>query len=125
MAKILIIEDDQSLIELYQHTLIAEGHDVLTAHDGAEGLEKAKIFRPELVISDYVMPKASGIDVFIQMKKDPALAGCKLLLVTSLLLDKENMKAMGADDVLMKIDIMPEVLVKKVESLLNPALSPS
>lgn len=125
MAKILIIEDDQSLIELYQHTLIAEGHDVLTAHDGAEGLEKAKIFRPELVISDYVMPKASGIDVFIQMKKDPALAGCKLLLVTSLLLDKENMKARGADDVLMKIDIMPEVLVKKVESLLNPALSPS
>lgn len=125
MAKILIIEDDQSLIELYQHTLIAEGHDVLTAHDGEEGLEKAKIFRPELVISDYVMPKASGIDVFIQMKKDPALAGCKLLLVTSLLLDKENMKAMGADDVLMKIDIMPEVLVKKVESLLNPALSPS
>lgn len=120
MAKILVIEDDQSLSELYQHTLVANGYDVLMAHDGQEGLDKAKVFKPDLVISDFVMPKRSGVDVFVEMKRDPVFAKCKLLLITSLLLDKENIKEKGADDVLFKTDIMPDVLVKKVDSLLNP-----
>lgn len=119
MARILIIEDDQSLTDLYQHTLVAQGHDILTARDGQEGLDRARVFKPELIISDFVMPKKSGIDVFSEIRKDEQFGKCKLLLVTSMLVDKQEMIAKGADDVLFKTDIMPEILIKKTNELLG------
>jgi CheY-like chemotaxis protein len=119
MARILVIEDDESLTELYQHTLVGVGHDVLTAHNGQEGLDEAKIFKPEIIISDFVMPKKSGMEVFSEIKNDPELKNCKLLLITSMLVDKDDIKSKGADDVLFKTDIMPDLLIQKVNSLLN------
>ncbi len=119
MAKILIIEDDQSLCELYQHTFVGEGHDVLTAHDGQEGLEKVKIFQPDLILSDYVMPKMTGIDVLDFVKKDPSLAQIKVILVTSLVVDKNEIIAKGAFDVLSKIEVVPSKLIAKVNAALS------
>lgn len=119
MAKILVIEDDQALCELYQHTLVGEGHDVLMAHDGEEGLEKVKLFLPDLVISDYMMPKMTGIDVLVEIKKDPSLKHTKLLLVTSLLVDKDEIKSKGASDVLLKVEVVPSKLIEIVNSLIS------
>lgn len=119
MGKILVIEDDQALCELYQHTLVGEGYDVLMAHDGEEGLEKVKLFRPDLVISDYMMPKMTGIDVLVEIKKDPSLNHTKLLLVTSLLVDKDEIKSKGASDVLLKVEVVPSKLIEIVNSLIS------
>lgn len=118
MSKILIIEDDQSLCELYQHTFVGEGHDVLTAHDGQEGLEKVKIFLPDLILSDYVMPKMTGVDLLDFVKKDPSLSHIKVIIATSLVVDKNEIIAKGAFDVLSKIEVVPSKLIAKVNAAL-------
>ena len=63
MAKVMLVEDDNNLREIYEARLLAEGYEIVTARDGEEALAIAVKERPDLIISDVMMPKISGFDV--------------------------------------------------------------
>src|SRR3989344_1562452 len=79
-VKILIVEDDEFLRELYAETLKDEGYIVETASDGEEGFAKIKSDGWDMILLDIIMPKMSGIDIMKQMKADPTFNAPKALV---------------------------------------------
>ena len=68
--KVLLVEDDPVILRLLEVNFELEGYDVVLAHDGAEGIELARSERPDLVISDIMMPKVSGLELVAALKGD-------------------------------------------------------
>ena len=71
MAKIMLVEDDNNLREIYGARLMAEGFDIVSAADGEEALALAVKEKPELIITDVMMPKISGFDVLDILRSTP------------------------------------------------------
>jgi len=103
-AKILIAEDSAIQAEKLRRLLTAEGYTVLVAKDGAEGLVKARESKPNLVISDIMMPGMNGFELCQQIKKDPDLCATPVILLTSLSdpVDVINGLECGADNFIVK-----------------------
>jgi len=80
--RILIVDDNRSLVTAAERILQKEGFDTLTACDGSEGLNKALAERPDLVILDIVMPGLDGYEVCRALRKDPETAGIPVLMLT-------------------------------------------
>ena len=118
--KILIVEDDKSLREMYQLRLSLNGYDVLEASDGEEGLDVAIKEKPDLILLDIMMPKMSGMDVLDILKSTPETKDIPIVVLTALA--EENVKAKGlvygAEDFLIKSHIMPGQVVEKIEKVL-------
>ena len=89
-AKILVIDDDRSVIDLMQVILEAEGCTVLKATDGREGLRIAQEDRPDLIILDLVMPEISGFNVAYQLKHNPRTQSIPVIVMTSMEIDDET-----------------------------------
>lgn len=104
MKKILIIEDEDFIRETIQDILDAEGFDTNTAENGQIGVEKAKGFLPDLIISDIMMPVLDGHGVIRELKKDEATAQIPFIFLTakSELKDLREGMELGADDYLNK-----------------------
>ena len=79
MAKILLVEDDQSLREIYGIRLTAEGYEIVPAGDGEEALAVAVRERPDLIISDVMMPKISGFDMLDILRSTPETKDIKVM----------------------------------------------
>ena len=104
MAVIAVMEDDAGTRLLISSVLKKDGHDVLAAEDGAQGLALMRAQRPDLVISDVQMPGMNGFDMIAQVRKDPQLAGIPVILLTSLQ-ERVHMRigmTSGADDYITK-----------------------
>jgi DNA-binding response OmpR family regulator len=71
MAKILLVEDDTNLQEIYSARFMAEAYDVITASDGEEALATAVREKPDLIVLDVMMPKISGFDVLDILRSTP------------------------------------------------------
>ena len=84
MAKILLIDDDETVHLVYRAYLAKAGHSVISAHDGEEGLAKAAADRPDLVLVDINMPNMSGFEVIKRLKADPVSAAIPVFVITSL-----------------------------------------
>lgn len=84
MAKILLIDDDETMHLICRAYLTKAGHTIETAFDGPEGIEKARTFKPELLLLDINMPRMSGFDVAKQLKADETTKGIPIFLMTSL-----------------------------------------
>jgi PAS domain S-box-containing protein len=84
MTKILIAEDSAVQAETLRRMLVAEGYIVHIARDGVEGLAMAKEIRPELIISDIIMPHKNGFELCRQIKDDPEISATPVILLTSL-----------------------------------------
>lgn len=117
--RILIVDDNQAnreLLEAYLSTLDCE---LDIAVDGREALEKARSFRPDLVLLDVMMPKLSGFEVCQKIKQDADLKGIMILMVTALneLGDIERAVDAGTNDFLSK-PVQKLELLKRVENLL-------
>ena len=89
-AKILVIDDDRSVIDLVQVILEAEGCTVLKALDGREGLRLAQEEHPDLIILDLVMPEISGFNVAYQLKHNPKTQTIPVIVMTSMEIDDET-----------------------------------
>src|SRR6266571_1268170 len=87
MNKILLVEDDEILLEMYKDKFVHEGFQVETATDGEEGLAKMRVFAPHVVLLDLLMPKMSGFDVLTSVKNDPALSKIPILVLTNIYAD--------------------------------------
>ena len=70
MAKILVVDDEQSIRIMLTHMLEQEGHEVIVAEDGEQGVNLYRDNLPDLVISDLVMPNKNGIDMILELKKE-------------------------------------------------------
>ena len=84
MAKILLVEDDQSLREIYSIRLTAEGYEIVAAGDGEAALALAVQEKPDLVLSDVMMPKISGFDMLDILRQTPDTKDIKVIMMTAL-----------------------------------------
>ena len=84
MTKIMLVEDDKSLREIYSIRLVAEGYEVVSAGDGEEALAIAVQARPDLVVSDVMMPKISGFDMLDILRSTPETKNIRVIMMTAL-----------------------------------------
>ena len=104
MAQILIIDDDSATQILLKRALSTQGYEITLASDGEEGLTKAKMVRPALIICDWIMPRLNGLEVCRQIKSISELSTTFFILLTSLDSVEDRVKGLdaGADDFLCK-----------------------
>lgn len=121
MAKILLVEDDQSLREIYGIRLTAEGYEIVPAGDGEEALAVAVRERPDLIISDVMMPKISGFDMLDILRSTPETKDIKVIMMTALSSDdqRERGESLGADRFLVKSQVGIEDVVNAVHEVLD------
>ena len=121
MAKILLVEDDSNLREIYGARLEAEGYEVVTANDGEEGLAVAVKERPHLIIADIMMPKISGFDMLDILRTTPETKDVKVIVMTALSQeeDRQRGESLGADKYFVKSQVVLEDLVSAVKELLT------
>ena len=121
MAKIMLVEDDKSLREIYRIRLVAEGYEVVSAGDGEEALALAVKSRPDLVISDVMMPKISGFDMLDILRSTPETKDIKVIMMTALSSDDQRQRgeSLGADKYLVKSQVGIEDVINAVHEVLN------
>lgn len=114
MAKILIADDDRMVRTLIADSLRAEGYGVLEAEDGAAALELALQEKPDLVVSDWIMPRHDGIEVCRRLKADPQTQWTYFILVTARTASEDRIQGLdaGADDILSKPVMTDELLAR-------------
>jgi len=120
-AKILLVEDDKMLSDMYVTKFSKEGMKIMKADDGAKGLEMAKKEKPDMILLDIIMPKLDGFAVLKELKKDPTMGNTHILLLTNLgqSEDVEKGQQLGADDYFIKANHTPAEIVEKVKYLLT------
>lgn len=121
MAKIMLVEDDKSLREIYSIRLVAEGYEVVSAGDGEEALALAVQSRPDLVISDVMMPKISGFDMLDILRSTPETKNIKVIMMTALSSEDQRQRgeALGADKYLVKSQVGIEDVINAVHEVLG------
>ena len=127
MAKIMLVEDDNNLREIYEARLQAEGYTIVSAHDGEEALVIAKAEKPDLVISDVMMPKISGFEMLDILRNTDGLKDVKVIMLTALgqTDDQQRANKLGADRYLVKSQVTLEDIVKAAHELLGEEAAPA
>ncbi len=120
MSKIMLVEDDNSLLEIYEARLKAEGYDIVTARDGEEALTVALKEHPDLIIADVMMPKVSGFDMVDILRSTPETKATKIIMMTALnqAEDKARAEKLGADKYLVKSQVTLEDVARIVHDVL-------
>jgi len=120
MAKILLVEDDKSLREIYGVRLQAEGYEIVSAGDGEEALAMAIKERPDLIVSDVMMPKISGFDMLDILRSTTETKNVKVIMMTALSSEDQRARgeALGADRYLVKSQVGIEDVVRTVHDVL-------
>ncbi len=121
MAKILIVEDDISLRDVYTARLQAEGYQISTASNGEEALAVAVKERPDLIILDIMMPRISGFDVLDIIRTTPQIAHTRVVMMTALSApeDRERGEKLGVDEYLVKSQVTLEDVVATIKRVLD------
>lgn len=119
--KILIIDDDPFILDMYALKFRERGFAVATARDGKEGVKRALEQRPDGILLDVVMPAMDGFDVLQELKKNPDTRDAKTILLTNLgqKEEVERGKKLGANDYIIKAHFTPSEVVEKVRDLLE------
>ena len=121
--KILVVEDEASLLNVLRDELAAAGFEVFKAHDGEEGYKMALEKHPDLILIDVLMPKMDGITMFKNLRKQEGLKNVPGIILTNLNDTKtiEDALENGAYDFLVKSDWEPKNLVKRIQEKLGLA----
>ncbi|MBU6166186.1 MAG: phosphate regulon transcriptional regulator PhoB [Alphaproteobacteria bacterium] len=125
-AKILLVEDDASLIELVTYNLEKEGFDVVRTGDGEEALTLAEEEKPDLVILDWMIANLSGIEVCRRLRRAPTTANLPIVMLTARGDEADRIRGLetGADDYMTK-PFSPRELIARIRAVLRrlrPAL---
>jgi len=115
--KILVVDDDVTLLEMYKERLELSGFDVKTATNGEEGIKLVGDFKPDLILLDIMMPRVNGFDVMESLKKNPDTADIPVLMLTALVQESSKQRAQetGAAGYIIKSETMPGEVIKKIE----------
>ena len=122
MNKILIIEDDQIVANIYRNKFSVEGFQVQTASDGVAGLEAVRSFRPNVVLLDLMLPKMTGVDLLRQLRSEPGFEKLPVIVFSNTYLTnlvQEAWKA-GATKCLSKANCTPKHVIEVVRNALVP-----
>ena len=121
MTKIMLVEDDKSLREIYSIRLVAEGYNIVSAGDGEEALGLAVQEKPDLIIADVMMPKISGFDMLDILRSTPETSKIKVIMMTALSSDEQRQRseALGAQRHLVKSQVGIEDVVAAVHEVLG------
>ena len=123
MATVLVVDDSPNDRRLMETVLRYQGHRVLTAGDGPEGLDLVRSEHPDLVITDILLPSMDGYELVHRLRRDPRVAGTRVIFNSAHYLEEEVRRlglACGVEDVLVK-PWEPDVLIGKVEQVLRSA----
>ncbi len=114
--RILMVEDDEALASVYLTRLEAEGFEVRRVNNGEDALATAEEYRPDLVLLDVMMPKVNGFDVLDILRNTPETANMKIIILTALSQesDKARAEALGADDYLVKSQVVITDVVNRI-----------
>lgn len=119
--KILLVEDDDTLANVYQTRLAAEGFDLRRVPNGEEALATALQYHPDLIVLDVMMPKVSGFDVLDILRNTPETTNVKVIMLTALSQDsdRERAQSLGVDDYLIKSQVVIADVVSRIKQLLG------
>lgn len=120
-STVLLIEDDKSLIEMYQLRFQEDNFNLLLAEDGAAGLELARTKQPDIILLDIMLPKMDGFAVLTEIKKAEATKNIPVLMMTNLAqqADIDKGKQLGADDYIIKSSLTPSQVSAKIKTFLK------
>lgn len=115
--KILLVEDDAALSGVYKSRLEMEGFETREVNNGEKALSAAIEFKPDLILLDAMMPKISGFDVLDILRNTPETANIRVIMLTALSQpkDKERAESLGADDYLVKSQVVIGDVVERVK----------
>ena len=118
---VLLVEDDKSLIEMYQVRFQEEGFTILLAEDGATGLQFAREQHPSIILLDIMLPKMDGFAVLTELKKDSGTKHIPVLMMTNLgqQADIDKGHQLGADDYIVKSSLTPSQVAEKIKTFLK------
>ena len=120
-TKVLIIEDDAYIMEMYKIKFEFSDFEVISANDGAMGLKILEKKKPDIILLDIIMPKKDGFSVLKEIKSNPALEKIPVILLTNLG-QRENIEKgleLGAASYIIKAHFTPSEVVKKVREVLE------
>ena len=126
MSKVMVVEDDASLREIYGIRITAEGYDVVSAGDGEEALAMAVREKPDLILSDVMMPKISGCDMLDILRTTPETANIKVIMMTALSAEDQRQRGerLGADRYLVKSQVGIEDVINTIHEVLGDRAAP-
>lgn len=116
--KVLVVDDEESILELLKYNLQKEGYEVKTALDGISAVEIAKKFHPDLILLDIMMPKQDGVETCRQLREIPELSRAFIIFLTARSEEYSEIAAfdVGADDYITK-PIKPRALMSRISAL--------
>ena len=118
--KILVVDDDQDIVEILRYNLSLNGYDVKSAFNGKEAIKKAKLFIPDIILLDVMMPVMDGIEACSKIKTIPSLTNTIIIFLSARSEEFTQISAFdaGGDDYISK-PVKPKILLKKIESILK------
>ena len=127
MSKVMVVEDDANLREIYSIRITAEGYDVVSAGDGEEALAVAVREKPDLILSDVMMPKISGFDMLDILRSTPETANIKVIMMTALSAEDQRQRGerLGADRYLVKSQVGIEDVINTIHEVLGDRAAPA
>ena len=126
IPKILVVDDDPDIVEILRYNLSLAGYEVKSASNGKECIKKAKLFVPELILLDVMMPEMDGIEACSLLKEIPSLINTRIIFLSARNEDYTQLSAFdaGADDYISK-PVKPKILLKKIASIIKRIYSNS
>lgn len=119
--KILIVEDDNFVAEVYSTKLLEMGHEVIIAQNGEEGLNALKESIPDLILLDIIMPVMGGIEMLEELKKNEEWKKIPVILLTNVG-EKDSIQkvqTLGVQDYLIKSHFTPAEVIEKIDAVLG------
>ena len=119
MSNIVVVDDDADILGLLEYKLTAAGHQVTAEADGEAGLAAIHEMKPDLVVLDWMMPRLTGIEVCLEMRKDPTMADVPVLFLTAKAQESDVQRgfAAGGNDYVVK-PFSPRELATRIDALL-------
>ena len=120
IPKILVVDDDPDIVEILRYNLSLAGYDVKSAINGKEAIKKAKLFIPEIILLDIMMPEMDGIQACSQLKEISSLSNTIIIFLSARNEDFTQIAAFdaGGDDYVSK-PVKPKILLKKINLILK------
>ena len=122
MSKVILVEDDELFVKMYQKKFSREGIDLEVAFDGEEGFDKISESRPDVIILDLMMPKMGGVELLSKLREKAELKDIPVIVMTNLNTGSEEVNeatSLGVKETVLKTNVTPEEIVGIVRKYLK------